>query len=274
MAARINQAACPNEISPYRAAPHFTVDAATGALLPTSARIELGEYLLPIRVDEYRKLNNVWTKIGSVTRDQIYWLNRSTNSTPTITGLTVNSSTTTQPLEQIIKVNPGRTVALTLTASDTDTGQKLRFVSDVPTIVPGTAIQTLNATQARLTWAVPTNLPFGRYRLTVAVADDGCPLNASEVRTITFLVTDQVLATTTGRPLYLPASPNPFRSQVSFKLSTPQTVTITDGLGRLVEHVTSRTDGTVTWHPTSSVAPGMYFARSADGKQLVRLVRE
>ncbi|TGD81150.1 hypothetical protein [Hymenobacter wooponensis] len=229
---------------------------------------------MPVRVDEYRKLNNIWTKIGSVTRDQTYRNRSSTNLNPTFTGLTVNNSTTTQPLEQVIKVNPGQTVVLTLTAADADAGQKLRFVSDVPSIVPGASFQTLNATQARLTWAVPATLPLGRYRLTVAVADDSCPLNASEVRTLSFWVTNQVLSTKRAQPLVLSASPNPFRTQVSFSVATSQHVTITDGLGRLVEYINSRPDGTATWRPATSVAPGIYFARSADGQQFVRLVRE
>ncbi|SNC75212.1 hypothetical protein SAMN06265337_2760 [Hymenobacter gelipurpurascens] len=273
-AAAIQQFGCSNEISFYIPAPNFTVDAATGALRSTSAAVELGDYVMPIRVDEYRKLNSVWTKIGSVTREQVYRAYNSTNLNPTFTGLTVNSSTTTQPLEQIIRVNPGQTVALTLTATDPDAGQALRFVSDVPDVVPGTTLQTLNATQARLTWSVPSTLPLGRYRLTVGVADNGCPTNASEVRTITFLVTNQVLATGPRRPLLLSASPNPFQSQVSFQVAKPQPVVVFDGLGRAIAHLKSRPDGTVTWQPAAAVAPGLYFARTADGKQLVRLVRE
>jgi hypothetical protein len=265
---------CATEITSFTAAPNFRVDAATGALLPTSASFVQGDFLMPIRVDEFRKLNNVWTKIGSVTRDQVYRVYTGTNLSPSFTGLTINGATVAQTLEQVIRVNPGQTITLNLNATDPDAGQTLRFISNIPDIVPGATFKTINATQASLTWAVPANLPLGRYRLTVAVADDGCPINSSEVRTITVLVTNQVLAATTGRPLYLPASPNPFRSQVSFKLSRPQTVTITDGLGRLVEHITSRPDGTITWQPASSLAPGMYFARSADGQQLVRLVRE
>lgn len=273
-AATIQQFGCSNEIGQYMAAPNFTVDVATGALLPTSAALVLGDYVLPIRVDEFRKLNNVWTKIGSVTRDQIYRGYNSTNLNPTFTGLTVNSSTTVQPLEQVIRVNPGQTVALTLTATDADAGQNLRFVSDVPAIVPGTTLQTLNATQARLTWSVPSTLPLGHYRLTVGVADDGCSLNASEVRTITFLVTNQVLATGPRRPLLVPASPNPFRTQVSFQVAKPQPVVVFDGLGRAIAHLKSRPDGTVTWQPAATVVPGLYFARTTDGQQLVRLVRE
>lgn len=273
-AALMQQYICATEIAPYITAPNFTVDAATGTLRSTSAAVELGDYVFPIRVDEYRKLNSVWTKIGSVTREQVYRAYNSSNLNPTFTGLTVNGNTTTQPLEQIIRVNPGQTVALTLTATDPDAGQALRFVSDVPDVVPGTTLQTLNATQARLTWSVPSTLPLGRYRLTVGVADNGCPTNASEVRTITFLVTNQVLATAPRRPLLLSASPNPFQSQVSFQVAKPQPVVVLDGLGRVVAHLKSRPDGTVTWQPTAAVVPGLYFARTADGKQLVRLVRE
>ncbi|SNR42629.1 hypothetical protein [Hymenobacter mucosus] len=105
-------------------------------------------------------------------------------------------------------------------------------------------------------------------------ADNDCPINVSEVRTITFLVTNQVLATSQRRPLYLPASPNPFREDVSFRLASPQSVMIVDGLGRTVEHLTSHPDGTVTWKPTATVSPGLYVGRTADGRQLVRLVRE
>lgn len=262
---------CPQTL-PVVASPHFSINAATGELPTVPFTLNQGYYLVAARVEEYRRVSGQWAKIGSVMRDIMYRAVASSNRNPTFTGLTRGNTALT--LDQPIRVNPGRKIELTLAATDQDAGAVLRFSSEAATSLPGVSLQALPNSQTRLTWEVPATLPLGRYRLPVTVADNGTPINGTEVLTLTFLVTDQVLASTTARPLYLPASPNPFRSQVSFKLSNPQTVTITDGLGRLVERVSSRPDGVVTWQPAASVMPGLYFARTADGQQLVRLVRE
>ncbi|GGG31356.1 T9SS type A sorting domain-containing protein [Hymenobacter glacieicola] len=226
------------------------------------------------RVQEYRRINSVWTLIGSVTRDITYAASAGGNSNPTFTALRVGN--TAQPFDKAIRVNPGQTVAVTLDATDADAGQTLGFSSGATTTVPGVTLQTLSPTQLRLTWQVPAGLPVGRYRIPVTVTDNGCPFNGTEVRTLTFLVTSQILASTSSRlPVAVAAYPTPFREQVRLQLAQPtlQPITVFDGLGRAVAQLTSSPDGSVLWQPAATLPSGLYVARTANGQQ-IRLLRE
>ena len=253
--------------------PHFQLNAATGALTTLPAPVQQGLYTMAARVNEYRRVNGSWQLIGYVTRDIAYLAYSSTNQTPRFTSLTANNSATTQPLNQLIAVQPGQTVTLALTAADPD-GQTLRFASQAPDVVPGLSLQTTGATTAKLTWQVPVGLPPGRYTTTVAVLDNGCP-NASEEQTFSFLVaTPRPLASRTSDKSTTTAYPMPFREQVQFQaLAGAQAVTIVDALGRTVAHLTSQADGRVVWQPAATLPAGLYLARGADGRLLARLLR-
>jgi hypothetical protein len=48
---------------------------------------------------------------------------------------------------------------------------------------------------------------------------------------------------------------------------------VSDQLGRLVRQLRSQADGSVRWQPGAKVPAGLYFVRSADGNQLIRLLR-
>jgi hypothetical protein len=255
-------------------APHFTIGAATGELATVPFTLNVGNYVMAVRVEEYRRISNQWAQIGSVMRDIMYPVSAGTgNRNPTFTDAAgVGLPATTQ----VIRVNPGRAVSLTLTAADPDAGQALRFSSEGLAAIPGASFQSISATQARLTWQVPTTMPAGRYTVPVAVTDNACPVNGTTIQTVTFQVTNEVLATDNPRPLVLSAYPMPFQHQVRFQLPTPsvQPVVITDGLGRVVATLQSRPDGTVEWQPTAEVAAGIYFARPINGAYTFRLLRQ
>ncbi|RZK97206.1 MAG: hypothetical protein EOO62_28425, partial [Hymenobacter sp.] len=132
--------------------PHFMLNSATGALTTLPApSIQQGIYVMAARVTEYRRINGSWQPIGYVTRDVTYVATGSTNQNPEFTGLRLNGAATTQPLTQLIRVQPGQTVALALEAADPDAGQALRFESQAPGVIPGLNLQTTGATSALLT---------------------------------------------------------------------------------------------------------------------------
>jgi hypothetical protein len=178
-----------------------------------------------------------------------------------------------QSPNQTIAVRPGQTVDLTLTATEPDAGQHLRFSSEATSIIPGLSLTTLGATQARLTWQVPASLPLGFYTATIAVFDDGCP-NSSVEQTLYFRVTNQVLATRPATDAASSAFPMPFRDQVQFQAITGgQVVFIVDELGRTITQLRAGADGRVLWQPAASLPAGLYLARGADGRPLARLLR-
>ncbi|WP_324676055.1 T9SS type A sorting domain-containing protein [Hymenobacter sp. GOD-10R] len=257
------------------AVPFFQLNAATGELL--TRPVVIGYQSVAVRVDEYRRLGGSWQQIGSVTRDIVFRSpNGADNHNPTITEVRVAGAAAPQPVERVIPVRPGQLVSLQLAATDPDAGQTLRISSDVGALIPGATFRAPTAGQAQLDWQVPPQQPLGRYSFTVTVEDSGCPTPGLEVRTITFLVTNQVLATRSRQNLAQPAYPTPFREQVQFQLTThkAQAVVIVDELGRVVEQLTSKVDGTVVWQPAATVRPGLYIARTADGQQVQRLVRQ
>ncbi|RZL09975.1 MAG: T9SS type A sorting domain-containing protein [Hymenobacter sp.] len=257
-------------------APHFVVNTATGALEPTAATTSTqGYYSLSVRVSEYRKLSpNRWVLLGYVNRDLLYTVYATTNLPPTFTGLSVNGGASRSPSLPIL-IQPGQTTQVTLTASDPDAGQLLRFTSGAPNVVPGLSLTTLGATQVKLTWQVPAGLPPGRYAIPVAVLDNGCTTNASEDRTLLFIVGgSQPLASRASSSAATDVYPVPFREQVQFTTAPNQAVVLVDALGREVARLTSAADGRVRWLPASSLPAGLYLARSAaDGRALARLLR-
>ncbi|MBC6696819.1 hypothetical protein [Hymenobacter sp. BT190] len=256
------------------AVPQFELNAANGDLqtTPVAAR---GLNTVVVQVDEYRRVNGTWARIGSVMRDVVYSVfDANGNRNPSFSSLQIAGAN--QPLNQPIVVQRGQSIALTLTAADPDAGQAVQISSDVASVIPGASFQRQGTSQAVLSWQVPATLPLGCYSFTVTVMDDNCPNSGSEVRTINFLVSAQALGIARSRAQVLSTYPMPFRSQVQFRLPTPgvQPVYITDGLGRLMATLQSRPDGSVNWAPAAEVPAGAYFARPGSGEAVFRLLRE
>ncbi|WP_201981540.1 hypothetical protein [Hymenobacter rubidus] len=255
-------------------APHFQLNAATGELLTLAGPTQQGFYDLAARVDEYRRLNGSWQRIGSVTRDIMYLVALSNNQLPAFNRVALTSNPTGQLLGQTIRVNPGQTLSLTLTAADPDAGQVLTLTSDVAGLVPGATFQDQGNGQGLLTWQVPAAQPLGRYTLTAMAADNACPTAGATAVTLPILVTQQVLATQPAHQnlAQLPY-PTPFSEEVRFQLQGAgrQPVAIVDGLGRTVAHLATDASGNVVWRPEAGIAAGLYFARNLDGSQVARL---
>lgn len=258
------------------ATPYFNLNPATGELLTLPIRLQSGQYVVAVRVDEFRKLNSSWVKIGSVTRDVYYTvLNGGTNQNPALTSLTTGPTQLPLSLNRPIPVAPGQTIVVTLNATDPNAGQTVWMGSDAATIIPGATFQRVANGQGRLTWQVPAALKPGRYGCTVTIEDNSCPVVGNETVTLTFLVRADPLATKNSQPTLLAAFPMPFHSRVQFQLAAraTQAVVVCDELGREVARLSSSPDGLVVWQPAATVALGLYFARSADGRQVARLLR-
>jgi len=260
---------------PGTLATHFHLNYSTGAFEPmvTSSSTQ-GYFSTVVRVSEYRKTSaNRWVLLGSVMRDQTYLLYATTNQPPTFTTMQVNGGAA-QALGPAIAVQPGQTVNVLLQATDPDAGQTLRFASEAPAVVPGLSLTRIGTTNSeRLTWQVPATLPAGRYRIAVGVLDNGCTNNASEERTLTFVVGNTALATRAAATA-TDVFPVPFREQVQFTTAPNQAVILVDALGREVARLTSAPNGLVRWQPAPSLPAGLYLARAASsGQPLARLLR-
>jgi len=266
---------CNQLVSGGTLATQFHLNFATGAFEPmVSSSSTQGSYSSVVRVNEYRKTStNRWALIGSVMRDQTYSLYATTNQPPTFTTMQVNGGAA-QALGPAIAVQAGQTVNVLLQATDPDATQTLRFASEAPSVVPGLSLTRIGTTNSeQLTWQVPATLPPGRYRIAVGVLDNGCTSNASEERTLTFVVGNTALATR-ARAAATDVFPVPFREQVQFTTAPNQAVVLIDALGREVAHLTSAANGLVRWQPAATLPAGLYLARSASsGQPLARLLR-
>jgi hypothetical protein len=257
--------------------PHYTISTATGALTATAAAStsSQGYYVIAAKVSEYRKVGaNRWVLIGYVIRDTMYLLFPNTNQPPAFTTMQVNGGAA-QPLSTNVPVQPGQTVNVLLQATDPDVGQLLRFASAATGVVPGLSLAQVGTTgSAQLTWQVPATLPAGRYPLIMSVFDNGCPYNASEERTILFVVSGNRPLATRASATATDVYPVPFREQVQFTTAPNQAVILVDALGREVARLTSAADGLVRWQPAATLPAGLYLARSAaSGQPLARLLR-
>ena len=267
----------PIPYSPSTFAPHYTINAATGALTATAAASTSaqGYYTIAAKVSAYRKVGpNRWALIGYVIRDTVYLLFPNTNQPPSFTTMQVNGGAA-QPLSATVTALPGQTVNVLLQATDPNTTQQLRFASAAAGVVPGLSLAQVGTTgSAQLTWQVPATLPPGRYALMVSVFDDGCPYNASEERTITFVVNGNRPLATRAAATATDVFPVPFREQVQFTTAPNQAVILVDALGREVARLTSTPSGLVHWQPAATLPAGLYLARSASsGQPLARLLR-
>lgn len=237
--------------------PHFQINAATGALTAPAGPVQQGLYVMAARVNEYRRIGGTWQPIGYIIRDVTYLAYSGINLPPGFTGLTLANGTA-QSFDQAVVVRAGQAASLLVSAADPDAGQTLRFSSDATTVMPGLSLATVSGTQARLTWQVPASLPPGRYRATIAVRDDGCPLNASEEQTITFVVTNQALATRPATDAATSAFPMPFHEQAQFQAAASgQLILIVDELGRTITQLRAGVDGRVQWQPAASLPAGL-----------------
>jgi hypothetical protein len=262
---------------PSTFAPHYTINAATGALTPTAAAGTSGQgfYNITAKVSAYRKMGaNRWVLLGYVMRDTIYLLFPNANQVPTFTTMQVNGGPA-QPLSSAVAIQPGQTVNVLLQATDLDATQLLRFVSAAAGVVPGLSLTQVGTTgSALLTWQVPATLPAGRYPVLVSVFDNGCPYNASEERAISFVVGGNRPLATRAAAAATDVFPVPFREQVQFTTAPNQAVILVDALGREVARLTSAPSGIVRWQPAPTLPAGLYLARAADsGQPLARLLR-
>lgn len=254
-------------------APHFLLDRFTGELR-TSGSSQRGVFALAVQVAEYRRLGGSWQLIGNVLRDLAYYSTSATNHrVPDFTGVAPTGNPGRQLLGQPIPATAGQLLDLTLTAIDSTASLALTLSSDAVGIVPGLAFRNLGNGQGQLLWQVPATLSPGRYTFTATVFDNGCPVLGHSVLTLTFVVAQPLGTAAARQALLQPPYPTPFVEEVRFQLTSvgPQAVTITDATGRVVAQLRSAPDGRVRWQPAASVAGGLYFARSSDGRQVARL---
>src|SRR5690606_1178721 len=160
-----------NEINPttgypypvVQANPHFELNHQTGNMafmpaiyvpstLPYQATAQ-NRYVITVQVDEYRKLNGVPTKIGSVRRETfVHIMDGTPNANPVLEQVQMNNVL----LEEgdLIQIRPGVLMNLTFAATDLNTSDVILMSSNVSSILPGAVFAHNGANQpsGSITW--------------------------------------------------------------------------------------------------------------------------
>jgi len=269
-----------------RAVPRFAFDSLSGAFAFTPNRYANtpssqgdNKYVVVVRVTEWRKVGATYVRVGTVRRDMFWIVYDGANAAlprlaPTVS-VQNGTQTTAQALGTPVAVRVGEPISVVFSATSTLTNTPLVFTLE-QNAVPGATIQNGPlAGTGHLTFTPPPGLPDGVYRVSLTVTDDASPLRNIVTVPVAFRVYSWVLARRTAAALLVPAYPNPFTERVQFQLAQAgvQALTVCDPLGRVVAHLRSQATGQVQWQPGADVPAGLYLARTADGRQTVRLVR-
>jgi hypothetical protein len=266
--------------------PRFSFDARTGNItlqpgryLTTTSANGDNKYAAAVKISEYRRISGRYVLVGTMRRELYFMVYDCGNNLMPVVGpqVTVQSGTrsTVQALGQAIPVVAGESVSVLINATDRNSGQALALTLDY-NAVPGTTLQNLGNGQARLTFTPALSTVPGTYRVAVTAEDNACPIKGMDTKMVTYSVAASgPLAARAKTTLAIAAYPNPFTDAVQFQLATPgvHTLTISDNLGRAVATVRSQPDGSVRWQPATGLPTGLYLARTADGSQSVRLLR-
>ncbi|MBK0403986.1 T9SS type A sorting domain-containing protein [Adhaeribacter sp. BT258] len=273
------------------AAPYFYLEAADGALkfntsvYYDSAAYWENRYLVSVKVEEFRKINNVIVKVGSVRRETlIQVMDGGANQNPQVTARMANNQPIASGTE--IQLRPGTPLNLQIAASDGNAADAVSITSNVSAILTGATLTntTGNASTGTISWT-PTaaDVRDQPYYFQVQLRDNANPLRGVHTETFAVRVSHTGGVTGTTDALIFNANftayPNPFTDKISFKFNQQakaESIMIFNLLGQQVDQITiSKTaSGTqeIKWETSGKHAAGLYVAKLiSEGKTLQTL---
>jgi len=179
--------------------PGITIDAVTGDICFTATQ-DLTT-VFGVKVEEYRTINGVATKIGTVYRDMEMLVTTCNNNIPTLSGMdttmsgTYNPNDTTYRIEACLSTDP---IEFHINGFDADTfnpgttGSPEKFSISWNNGIPGGTFTTYNngtdSAYASFSW-LPTSADIGNIKcFTATVQDEACPYNGFQTFSYCILV--------------------------------------------------------------------------------------
>lgn len=281
---------------PVTAVPSFILDRNTGSLsftpfyyVPNSLAAQgKNKYVVVVQVDEYRRINGVAVKVGSIRREKVIVIvDCGPNMNPRVSGPVVNG-TPLKP-DSIIDLKPGMPLFLNFSTADSNATDVLALSSNVAEVLPGaTFTKTVSGKPSgTISWTPTASHARSQiYYFHVSVEDNACPVKG--VHTQTFGVRVQAPASVAGlekeldRNINFTAFPNPFSAKISFKINCKkpeagQEIRIYNALGRQIHRISlpESFSGTreITWEKSAGLAKGLYMARLFSAGQPVRTLK-
>ena len=273
------------------ATPYFYLDPNNGDLTfntsvyHDSVALWENRYLVSIQVEEFRKINGVVVKMGSVRRETlIQVMNGGANLNPQVISRVANNQLITSGSE--IQLRPGTPLSLQIAASDANATDAVSITSNASSILAGAtwASTTGNTPTGTISWT-PTaaDVRDQPYYFQVQLRDNANPLRG--VHTETFAVRVSNTGGVTGiRNTFaagagFTAYPNPFTDKVNFKFNPQikaESIVVYNLLGQQVDQISITKNATgqqqVAWENAGKHAAGLYMAKLiSEGKTIQTL---
>jgi hypothetical protein len=279
------------------AVPYFNLNPVTGEVwfkpqvyyANTAPALGRNRYAVAVRVNEWRKINGVVTKVGSIRRDMIFMVEDcGTKQNPTITNLTANG----QPIQSgdIITVQPLSYLEIKFHATDPDGGtiRIMSFQNGIniggtfqhnPANFPNTALVASGMGLA------PSHFSCDVGYINFDVKDDNCPILGATtlVVGIRFSMTGPFTGVKEAEELgrQISVFPNPSSGPVNFKLAGPKSgesvIVIYNLLGREIDRIPVGNlpagEQTIRWEKVAAFAAGTYVARLISEAKTVQTLK-
>ncbi len=276
----------------WAATPGFQFNAANGNLKfqpyvfhPNTASI-LGRnhYMVAILVEEYRKINGVITKLGSIQRETMIQVFDNPTHNPEFGAVIANNQPIANGTE--IRLRPGTPLNLQFSATEPDPTEVLQASTNAGYILPGStfAASTGNSISGTITWT-PTaaQVRWQPYYFQILVRDNASSLRGVHVETIAVRVIATGGVTGTKDELAtenFTAYPNPFSSELNFRLNLKtkaESIVIYNLLGQQVDRIPLATIGVgeqkLQWQNAGKYAAGTYVAKLVLGDKAVQTIK-
>ncbi|HSI91294.1 MAG TPA: T9SS type A sorting domain-containing protein, partial [Adhaeribacter sp.] len=232
-------------------------------------------YVMAVQVEDYRKIQGVWEKVGAVRRDMgVRIVANSSNNNPNITIPVVNGQGVLP--NQVINLRPGTTMNFQVGALDNNAGDVVTLTSDAADVLPG-AVFTSTGSMGSITWT-PTaaHVRDQLYYFHVTAEDDACAVKGLQTKTFAVRVSNTGGVTGISKDLTNQASftayPNPFSAEITFKVKQTQLqqqILIYNVLGQQVDQLqlngNVNTEQEVIWQNAAKFPAGQYVARFSNG---------
>lgn len=244
------------------------------------------KYCLVVQVDEYRKLNGVPVKIGTIRRDMfLEVIDGSGNRNPQV----INAKANGNPISEtdVINLRPGIPLNFQFATTDSNSFDVIALSTDAPDILPGSVFtKTIsNKPNGTLTWT-PTaaHIRDQIYYFHVLVMDDACPVKGHQIHTFGVKVTANGSVTglqenQTAKTTFT-AFPNPFSEELYFNLNLQtkaESIAIFNLLGQKLAEIPLKTVGVgaqkVQWPNAGKQAAGTYIARLVSADKTVQTLK-
>jgi hypothetical protein len=238
--------------------------------LNTRPALGKNKYVVAVKINEWRKINNVFVKVGNIRRDMAFIVEDLIPMPPELTNIQVNGRA--YPADTIIDLQPGHNLQLTFNTADADTQDVVSIESDVAGILPGATFTTTAGARpsAAINWsgALVNNCHQIRY-FHLILKDNSCPIYNAVTYTFGVRVSTNSsgFKTSTQTSNFL-AYPNPFSKAVNFKIKEPaqaREIRIYNLLGREIDRITvpafSSGEQEVVWEGAVKLPAGQYLAK-------------